>query len=185
MDIKRIGIIMALAWIITELVLFNSGISPDTAVNIGMGINVLFLLIAIFIAVRHNFKERRSIFLDDVKAGMKHAGLYAVITSAFIYCNFKWIDTAYLPSRVEARVQAEETRIETQGGWEVFSSNKSNGNLTEKSYEDYLDDVRDNGNKFIQPGFILGLSLVALVSIGFIYTLILTALNRKVLSRLE
>lgn len=186
MDIKRIGVIMALAWVIIRLALFNSSLEPNLAVNIAVGLNFLFLLIVIFLAVRaHHQTDSRSIFLDDVKQGMKQAVIYVLIIASFIYINYKWIDTDYLESRTEQRVEAEMQRIEHQGGWKAFAAEKSNGIPADKSEEEYLDNVKENGMMYLQPGFIFGLTLMAFISLGFIYTLILTALNRKVLKRFE
>ena len=184
MDVKRIGLMIAVGWVLIKLVLFN--LEVDHAFEIGAGVNILFLLIVIFVAIRAHFQQGgRTLFLDDVKAGMRQAGVYALIVSGFIFAYYKWIDADYLPDLIDARVESAATEIEKAGGWEAYVEKMNDPVLEEVTFADYLDDVRETGEQMITPGTALGLSLVALVSISFFYALIIAALYRRVLSKFE
>lgn len=186
MDLKRIGALLGLLWVVLKTVLFNLNVDPDTSFNIGVSVNLLLLLIVIFLAVRMHFKSAvRTLFLDNVKAGMKQAAIYVVIVSGFIFIHYRWIDPQFLPHKIETRVEAAVERIESQGGWGQFKENANDERLDQITYDDYLDDMRDSGQTFLNPAMALLIALVSLMSLSFLYTLALSALYRKVLYRFD
>ena len=124
-------------------------------------------------------------YLDDVKAGMRQAGVYALIVSGFIFAYYKWIDADYLPDMIETRVASADSEIDKAGGWDAYVESMNDPVLEEITKDDYLDDVRNTGETMINPGFALGMSLVALVSLSFLYSLLLAAVYRRFLSKLE
>ena len=184
MDLKRIGLVSALIWITSKMILFN--LNVKNSFEIGVGLNILLLLIVIFISVRRHFLSKKSVlYLDDVKAGMKQAGVYALLVSLFVFTYYKWIDKSFLANHLEKRVEAEDNRIEKQGGWEIFVENSQDDHLKSMSKADYLDDFKDSAKQFFHPGFILTVSLAAMISIGFLYTLIITLFYRRFISKFE
>ncbi len=185
-DTKRIGLIMGLTWIIVKLILFNVGVTGDNGLAAGVSINLLLLIVAIFISVRAaHLKDRRLIFLESVKSGMKQGAIYALIVAGFIYVHYNWIDKDYLADKVESRVEHEAERIQEQGGWEEFKKKADDDRLESMTKDDYLDDMRDAQKGFISAQSAMLFSLVSMISVSFIYSLLVSVFYRKVLLKHE
>lgn len=177
---------MGLTWIIVKLILFNVEVTGDEGLAVGVSANLLFLIVAIFLAVRAaHLKDRRLIFLESVKSGMKQGAVYALIVAGFIFVHYKWIDKDYLADKVESRVKHEAERIEEQGGWEKFKDNAEDERLDSLTYDDYLDDMRDAQKGFISAQSAMLFSLVSMISVSFIYSLLVSVFYRKVLLKHE
>ena len=186
MDLKKIGLISALSWIVASLILVNTGI--DYAYRISAGLSLLFLLIAIFIAVRNHFgQDGRTLYLDDVKAAMRQAAIFVLLVSGFTFVYFRFINPEVLSNKVERDMAISRAEIEEAGGWEAFVEEhaEQNPTLKEKSMEDHLDDLQERKEMIISAGSAFLGSLVSLLSISFIYSLIITLIYRKFLAKLD
>lgn len=88
--------------ILFKLMVFLNGLQFETFDKIGRFANIFILMTGVFFAIRLykvNVKESSS-YLDDFKAGMRVASLYAVGMAVFLYFYYEFIDTAYFESRI-------------------------------------------------------------------------------------
>ena len=69
--------------------------------------NVLILMSGIFFGIRQFKKSMnaKTDFLQDVKAGMKVAALYAIMMTLFVYIYYKFIDTGYFQVKLENQLE--------------------------------------------------------------------------------
>lgn len=182
--LNRIGLSLALLAIGVISLMYSMGVEQRLVYSIPL--HLLFLLIAIFIGIYNNRKKEQNLYLSDVKAGMREVGVYVLIISAFVYLNYRAIDKHYLDDLRNSRMVLVEKGIDDSGGWEAYlEENKANKNLKEMTREDFLDQTEENFKTIISPGGVFLAHLVAGISIGFIYSLILAFTNRLIRKRLE
>ena len=84
--------------------------------------NVLILMTGIFFGIRHFKKtiETKTEFIQDVKAGMKVAALYAIFMTVFVYIYYKFIDAEYFKLKLEKQLQlAKENNIDLKRAREM------------------------------------------------------------------
>lgn len=72
--------------------------------------NVFILMSGVFFGIRLFKKQEveKTIFLQDVKAGMRIAALYAIFMTAFIYSYYAFIDVNYFNLRLDQQMAAFE-----------------------------------------------------------------------------
>lgn len=155
--------------------------------EIGVALNLLFVLLAIFRGIRHNHRTQEPpiIFPSDLKAGIRPAAVYTIILTGFIFVYYNYIDFEFIEDMRRERIEVAAEEIEIAGGWEEFKEEVSDPQLEDFSKEDYLDQIEDNVSTFISPGSASTISLFGLLAISFVYTLILAILYRKVLVKME
>lgn len=175
--LNRIGLSLALVAIGVISIMYSAGMEHRLVYSIPL--HLLLLLIAIFIGIYNHRREEQNLYLSDVKAGMRQVAVYVLVISAFTYLNYRAIDKHYLDDLRDSRIELVEKGIEDEGGWEAYlEKNSGNKNLKEMTKEDFLDQTRENFKTVISPGALFIAHLVAGISIGFIYSLILAFTNR-------
>ncbi len=123
--------------------------------------NPFVMMTGIFLGIRlyKQLNEKKTSFLSDVKAGMKVAGMYAVLMAAFAYLYYSFIDSEYLMLKLEAQIQ---TAIE---------NGANDGNVTKH---------RENGSFFLSAYFMSTITLVGFIILGTFYSSLITFFVRKV-----
>ncbi|MFN3916447.1 MAG: DUF4199 family protein [Flavobacteriales bacterium] len=177
----KTAINFALAYILAELIMVATGYHlNEMARFVTYAANTLFLLLAVFISIRKETKLRKGIptsFLVDIKTGLKAVGVYALSITVFVYFYYNFIVPDYTIAKVEtvraaaqAHDFAELQRI----------SPKEYGGM---SHEEFVELMVKNAQYWLNPSKVVPITLLGLMLIGFIYTFILTAINRRVLSK--
>lgn len=144
--------------IILKMVVFITG-QQFTNFDLYLGLGYVFLLMtAIFITIRnHKMKVGgTSSFIDDIKAGMKVAALYAIFMSAFLYAYYTLIDPDYFTIMLQQKVAEAE----------------ANGNTN-------LKEVKKAGEFVLSPYFQSTVTLVIFMIVGIIYSSMITFFVRK------
>lgn len=120
--------------------------------------NVFILMSGVFFGIR-NFKKqiaKPTSFLEDIKAGMKVAALYAIFMSAFVFFYYKVIDGQYFAAKLAQQL------AQIEGG------DESN-----------LKRAREMGEVILSPFFQTTATLVGFLLLGSFYAAILAFLMRK------
>lgn len=87
---------LAISFLFKLMVYFND-LQSTTFDQIGKFANIFVLMTGIFFAIRL-FKSQQveaTKYLDDLKAGMRVASLYAILMAAFLYTYYEFIDPGY------------------------------------------------------------------------------------------
>ena len=125
---------------------------------------LLCFLAALFFGLRSwKLASERTPFTEDVKAGMKIASIYALVIGPFTWVYYKWINPAYFTERINARVEAARTAIES-------------GQV--KSEDVSLEQVEQTASFIFDPFTHSSLTLFGFLVLGFFYTLIIVMLFR-------
>ena len=98
--------------------------------------------------------------MADVKAGIKVAGMYAVLMSLFVYLYYSFIDPSYFPLKIE-----EQMRLLEESG-------RASGDELVKS--------RETAQFILAPYFQSTVTLILYLLLGTFYSSIITFFVRKV-----
>lgn len=121
-------------------------------------LNIFILMTGIFFGIR-NFKKKEtapSNFMQDVKAGMKVAGLYAIFLSIFIFIYYKIIDPTYFSVRLQEQLNLAQAN-----------------NLN-------IEQIKKTGEFVLSPFFQSTFTLVAFIILGSFYSSLVTFFLRKI-----
>lgn len=171
----------ALAYVLVELVMVAAGYHLDERARFaGFAANTLFLLLAVFFSIRKETSLRKGAptsFLVDIKTGLKAAGIYAVSISIFVYLYYNVI----VPDYTEAKIETIRLTAEAHDFAELQQiAPEEYGGM---SHEEFIDLMVENARFWLNPTKVVPITLLGLMMTGFVYTFILTAINRKVLNK--
>lgn len=135
-----------------------------------VSLNLLFIILTIVFALFRNYLagHEKVLFPDEMKVSMSAVSVYALIVSAFTYIFYKFIDIELIPSildSIQTTLPIDQNVILDQG-------------ITE---QEYIDQNMSNARKMISPFSLTTMMLVAVMSIGLIYSLLLVFLRMKFL----
>jgi len=152
---------MLAASILLRLIVFANGWQFTGYENIYFLGNTLILMTGIFFGIRlfKNNQLERTSFLSDLKAGMKVAGIYAILISFFAYCYYSYIDSQYFTIKMQSQLELAE-----QNGAEA-------GNLKQ---------MRETMGFVLTPYFQSTVTLILFILLGTFYSSIITFFVRKV-----
>ena len=162
----RLPILLAFLWLVFKTASFQFGYESERT---GVIINVLFLVIIIFMAVRN--LKRDMAFFEMIKAGMRPAAVYVILICFAIFAYYAWLDPGSMPGAVETNLQAVEQTIEAQGGFEEFAKNM--GPLEAQTKEDYMLKQRETFEMIFSPFSRASQSLLALTMLALFYSLLM------------
>jgi len=118
---------------------------------------LLVFLLALFIGIQNRMKSFDFSFTEGLKQGMRIASFYALLLAAFTWVYYRWIDTSYFQVRIqEVRESAAQANAEQ------------------------MDAIMSNAEIIFSPSTHSTLTLLGLMCIGFIYSIILSLIIRKV-----
>lgn len=171
----RVALGFALIWIILKMILFNVVDRAADWYNLTVMANVLLLLLAIFVTM--HFHKTQD-FLTDFKEALKGGVIYTIIVASFIFLYVKVIDTGFIDSRLNVRMEQAFTL-------EQFNEMKELDpvKLADKSYGDFLSDKAAEFELVKSPFIIMTLTIAALLIASVIYSLLITILYRRLLNR--
>ena len=123
--------------------------------------NPFIMMTGIFLGIRlfKQLNESKTSFLADLKAGMKVAGMYAVLMAAFAYLYYSFIDSEYLIMKLESQIQT------------VIKNGANQGDVLKH---------RENGRFFLSAYFMSTITLVGFIILGTFYSSLITFFVRKV-----
>jgi len=154
--ILNAGVIAGLVSVILKMVYFL-GFYPND--DFDMYVRFAYLLaflLALFLGLRAwKGDHLDSKLVDDVKAGMKVASLYALILAPFTYIYYKWINPEYFQDRMEQAIAAAQ-----------------------ESTPDQVEQVRETVSFIFDAFTHATITLFGLLFIGFLYTLVIVAIFR-------
>lgn len=123
--------------------------------------NPLIMMTGIFMGIRlfKDISTEKTTFLADVKAGMKVAGMYAVLMAAFAYAYYSYIDPDYFTIKLNEQIELV----------------KANGATNQE-----IAKHRENGSFFLSAYFMSTVILIGFIILGTFYSSLLTFFIRKV-----
>lgn len=135
-----------------------------------VSLNLLFIILSIVLALYRNYLagNEKVLFPDEMRVAMSAVSVYAIIVSAFTFIFYKFIDIELIPSildSIEASLPIDQSVILDQG----------------ISEQEYIDQNMSNARKMISPFSLTTMMLVAVMSIGLMYSLLLVFLRMKLL----
>lgn len=159
----RFAVFFALSACIFRLITFYGGwLTPKTAQYV-IFMHLLFILLAVFIAVRVNqnkeIDEQRKLG-DDIKTGFKAGSIYSIITTAFVFVYFKFIDVNYFIFKQQELIAAQ---------------------LKDPTADPVR--VKQGVEDFFSLTNYCSVTLLGLMVVTFIYTVIVILVNRFLLNR--
>ena len=122
------------------------------------------------------------IFIFDLKNGIQTASIYALLIASFSFAYYKWIDD-YAERKKE---QLIEMTMDEDAMLELAEKQiESNPDFYYgKSPEDLIDMQQENINANLNPSVVFPFTLFTQLLMGMIFSFVITALNRLVLSKL-
>tara|TARA_B110000046_G_scaffold28052_1_gene28860 strand:+ start:178174 stop:178677 length:504 start_codon:yes stop_codon:yes gene_type:complete len=124
--------------------------------------NLFVIMIGVFLGIRlfKALSHEKTGFMADVKAGIKVAGMYAVLMSLFVYLYYSVIDQSYFPLKIE-----EQMRLLEESG-------RATGDDLVKS--------RETAEFILAPYFQSTFTLILYLLLGTFYSALITFFVRKV-----
>ena len=153
----RTGLLLAAFAIVLKLIAFFYSIGDEDQGTYFALLHLLLILVAAFISISSS--PRDVDWIEMFKTGMKAVGAYAVLFCLFLYIHYSYIDPMWIPERIDSIVS--KYGVEQQK------------------------EVRKFFTSFASPFKYSTFTLMAFVVVGFFYTFLLTALERKVLRKLK
>lgn len=124
--------------------------------------NMFVIMIGVFLGIRL-FKEisaEKTSFMGDIKAGIKVAGMYAVLMSLFVYVYYTFIDPSYFPLKIDDQMALLEESGRATGG-ELAQS-------------------RETAQFILAPYFQSTVTMILFLLLGTFYSSLITFFVRKV-----
>ncbi|MCB0802308.1 MAG: DUF4199 domain-containing protein [Flavobacteriales bacterium] len=123
--------------------------------------NLFIIMVGTFLGIRlfKNIHVEKTTFLADVKAGMKVAGMYAVLMSFFVYVYYTYIDVDYFEIKLSRQLE-----LMAESGADKLALNQA----------------RKTGGFVLSPYFQSTVTLILYLLFGSFYASIITFFVRKV-----
>ena len=153
---------MLVVSIFMKMTIFAANLQFTGYVRIYFFGNLFVIMIGVFLGIRlfKNISPDKTGFLADVKAGIKVAGMYAVLMSLFVYLYYSFIDSSYFPLKIE-----EQMRLLEESG-------RATGDELVKS--------RETAQFILAPYFLSTVTLILYLLLGTFYSSLITFFVRKV-----
>lgn len=168
----RTAVILAIVWLGAKIAMLYNGIVDE---RIGISLNLLFIIIIIFLALRS--RAGNIDFVSLVKTAMRPAAVYVVLASIAIFAYYNWVDPNYLPNALDKAIADQAELIESKGGFQQFK--KGVPGIKEGNAEEYLLEQRARMSGFVSPFSAYGRASIALLTLTFFagfYSLFMVAL---------
>lgn len=153
----RYGLIVALVMVVYSLILQFAGL----AMNRPLGFLTYAILIAGMVVAHNAFKRDGDGYMtlgQGISIGMWITLVAGVISSVFSYLYLKFIDDSVIQTAMDEAI----TQMEERG-----------------MPDDQIDQAMKITEKFMQPGAMMLIALVTMLILGFIISLVVSAITRK------
>ena len=141
-------------------------------------ISVTFSIVMGYQSVKHTFPS----FILDLKNGIQTAAIYALIVAIFSFVYYKWIDDYAQVKKQQLLEMAMDEKAMKKIAKEQIENNPAY--YDGKSPEDLIDMQQENISANMSAGVIFPFTLFTQLLLGMIYTFLIMALNRLLLSKL-
>jgi hypothetical protein len=182
----KMALLFAGIYIVAELVLVFSGHNRTTFSSVfSFSFNTLCLLLAVTIAILVNFNRHKKnglSMLEDIKTGLTTSSVYAVIIALFITFYYLVLDPGYTQYRVEERIAAMQTPEALAALEQKMLENPEH--YSGKSVADIQEMNMDGVVYILDAKKAFPITLFSLLLLGMVYSFLIMALNRMVLSKL-
>jgi len=161
MSNSAIAIRMTAVSIFLKLLVYTLNWQFTTYEKIYFFINIFILMSGVFFGIYFFKKSQtsKSSFLEDIKAGMKVAALYAFFMTVFVFIYYRFIDEQYL-------IQKLENKLEVVRNSGQSAQNESN--------------ARKIGEVILSPFFQSTITLVGYLLLGSFYASIIAFFVRRI-----
>ena len=152
---------MMVVSILLKLIVFAGNYQYTSVEQFSIFGNIFVLLTGVFLGIQQ-FKNRvqtKTSFLQDVKAGMRVAALYAIFITLFVYLYYSFIDNTYFSVKLSNQIQLLEQ-----------SEEGSAANIKK---------AKELGAFILSPFFHSTVTLIGFLILGSFYAAIITFLVRK------
>ncbi len=156
----KLPVILAFVWLVLKVVMLQMNVAEE---KYGVMLNLLFIVIVIFVAIRDLKGERD--FVTLIKAAMRPAALYVVCACVAIFIYYQWLDPGYLPGAMERVIVIEQGLIDSAGGYEAYRD--ANVQVKAASESEHLQIIRDSFGGFISLFSPYGRASIALLTLTF------------------
>tara|TARA_Y100001934_G_C12027161_1_gene619604 strand:+ start:122 stop:715 length:594 start_codon:yes stop_codon:yes gene_type:complete len=183
----KVGLVGSSIYIAFELLLVIIGWNHHHYAHVAsFAFNSLCLLIIVaysILTAYNKIKHTSPSLIEDIKNGLKTSSIYAIIISVFIFSYYQWIDPSYPEIKkqqlLELTIQKEMSKIADE-------KMKENPDLYyNKSKEDLIEMQQDNIIDIMEPSKVFPITLFSLLMLGMVFSFLITALNRAVLSKIS
>ncbi len=156
----RVAIIMALVAGILRLLVFFSGYSSPELARYVIFMHMFCILLSVFFGIRASQTGKKQTTPGgDLKSAIKAGGVYTLISTAFVFIYFKFIDINYFVIKQQELIEAEV---------------KNGGNI---------DQIREKVENFFSLMNYTTVTLLGLMMISFMYSVLVVLIDRYVLNR--
>lgn len=163
---SAIAIRMTAASVFMKMIVYTMNWQQTNYEKVYFFMNVFILMTGIFFGIR-NFKKMETVktnFMEDLKAGMKVAAMYAIFLSLFMFFYYKIIDPTYFALRLEEQLNAAR------------ESNLSAG----ISEQINIEQVRQTGEFVLSAFFQSTITLIGFIILGSFYSSLIAFFLRKI-----
>jgi hypothetical protein len=182
----KMGLLFAVIYMLAEVILLFLDKNRSQEVTVfSFALSTLCMLLAVAISVLVNFNRNKSgglSMLEDIKAGLKTSAVYALTIAAFITFYYVVLDPGYTEYRKKEYVDRMQ---DAEALKELGNKMAENPYYFDgKSKSDIQEMNMDGVNYILDPFKAFPITLFSLLMLGMVYTFVIMALNRLVLSKL-
>ena len=172
-------IYLAIVWLAVKILLYNFYPGKDLFM-VGMGLNVLFILIIILLNLKKSLNERG--FLEQFKDILKPAGLYILLVGIGIFVYYYQVDPEFIENKIESSKIYPEEFIEHHGSFEAFK--ELNPSVKEKNLEDFISKKNEATAPFLSPQGQALFSVLSMLMLSTFLTLLFLVVSRKIIGKI-
>ena len=148
---------LAISFLLKLSVYFNS-LQFSSFENATIFANIFVLMTGVFLGIRlfKSQQKEASSYINDFKAGMRIAAVYALLMAIFLYIYYAYIDPAYFEIKLQKQLETAQ--------------NAENIDLSK---------AKEMGEFILSPYFQSTVSLLGFLILGSFYSAIIAFLVRK------
>ena len=148
---------LAISFLLKLSIYFNS-LQFSTFEHVALFANIFILMTGVFLGIRlfKSQKQEATTYIDDFKAGMRIAAIYALLMSIFLYIYYAYLDPSYFEIKLQKQLE--------------LAQNKENVDLNK---------AKEMGEFILSPYFQSTVSLLGFLILGSIYSALIAFLVRK------
>jgi hypothetical protein len=171
---------------LSELILVISGLNRTTFSSVfSFSFNTFCLLLAVTISILVNFNRHKKnglSMLEDIKTGLTSSSVYAVVIALFITFYYLVLDPGYTEYRVKERIAAMQTPEALAALEQKMLEHPEH--YAGKSVADIQEMNMDGVVYILDAKKAFPITLFSLLLLGMVYSFLIMALNRMVLSKI-
>jgi len=177
----KVGLLFAALWIVIKLSMFGFGMLDSQIPGTLTNIFCLLAAISVGLFMSKLRREEKGSALTDIKEGMSAGLPYTLIVSIFIYFFYGSIDAQFTEHKISERLAGIEKTIEIPGKWEKFK--REHTDFETYSKVQYMKEEKEKIEAANSPKAIFVMSLLGGLMLGTFYSILVTAIFRKIVFR--